>query len=56
MRAAELQTVDKSGKSITVKHPIQHLIPLEVDEKLDIASDEENQNKVADNVLITTLS
>ena len=30
-RVAELQTVDNSGKSITMKRPIQHLIPLEVD-------------------------
>ena len=54
VRAAELRTVDNSGKSIIVKRPIQHLIPLEVDDKLVIASDEENQNKVADNVAITT--
>ena len=55
VRAAELRTVDSSGKSITVKRPIQHLISLEVDDKLVIASDEENQNKVADNVVITTI-
>ena len=55
VRTAELRTVDNSGKSITVKRPIQHLIPLKVDDKLALASDEENQNKVADNVTITTI-
>ena len=55
LRAAQLQTVVNSGNSITVKRPIQHLIPLEDDEKLALASDEETQNKVADNVAITTI-
>ena len=55
LRAAQLQTVANSGNSITVKRPIQHLIPLEDDEKLALASDEETQNKVADNVAITTI-
>ena len=38
-----------------MKRPIQHLIPLEVDEKLALSSNEENQNDVVDNVAITTI-
>ena len=43
VRAVEVRTVDNSGKTVSMKRPIQHLFPIEVEETLQSSSESDNR-------------